>query len=78
MSSTSIREEELVEWVIQNLPQEVDTTQSQGAQPFDRILSLLDEAAREGLLSRKVKERIMDEYPEPEDRDLFEFYPVVD
>lgn len=78
MRSSSISEEELVEWVIKNLPQEVDTTQSQGAQPFDRILGLLDEAANEGLLPRKVKQRIIDEYPDPEDRDLFEFYPVAD
>lgn len=78
MGNTSISEEELLEWVIKSLPPGVDTARARGAQPFDGILSLLDEAAGAGMLPRKVKERIMLEYENPEDRELFDFYPVYD
>lgn len=78
MSDASISEEKLLDWVVDNLPPDVDTTRARGAQPFDGILSLLDEAASAGKLPRIVKSRIMQEYVDPEDRELFDFYPTYD
>lgn len=78
LSNANISEEKLFEWVVENLPPDVDTTRAQGAQPFDGILSLLDEAANVGKLPRIVKERVMREYEYPEDRELFDFYPTYD